>query len=573
MKPSERNFARRIDLTSLQLFVAVCELGSIGKAAEREFIAASAVSKRLSDLEATLGTPLLYRHTRGVDLTPAGESLLHHARSVLFSLDKMQGELSEYADGVRGHVRIHASISAIVQFLPEDLGRFAQEHGEIKIDLEEHLSTEVLRAVQEGAADLGICNTGVKSRAPTGFALPPEGAGSPRGGPSVTRSDELQTLPYREDELVLIVPRGHALAQREAILETATVGVTFLVERRHQWLNRTLARMLGYEPAELLGQETRMHYASDADFEAVGRRAYSEIDLSGHCSSEVQMKRKDGSLLWVQVDGTAITQGPMRGTVWTYVDVTQRRLAEQELSRALARERELGELKSRLLSMASHEFRTPLAAILSSAELIGHYGDRIAPDEQRSIMADLVAAARRMQLMLEDTLTLSQAEAGRLEFQARPVDVEAACRQLLGEVRSAQQGHALKLEVQGIGTRLLDARLLQHILANLATNACKYSPAGSQVLVRIEGDAHSLTLEVTDQGIGIAPADLPRLFDSFHRGGNAGQRPGSGLGRAIAMHCARLHGGQIDVVSKLGAGSTFRATLPAPPAAAPAPPP
>src|SRR5215208_78715 len=89
VKPSERNFARRIDLTSLQLFVAVCELGSIGKAAEREFIAASAVSKRLSDLEATLDTPLLYRHTRGVDLTPAGESLLHHARSVLFSLEKM----------------------------------------------------------------------------------------------------------------------------------------------------------------------------------------------------------------------------------------------------------------------------------------------------------------------------------------------------------------------------------------------------------------------------------------------------------------------------------------------------
>ena len=113
MKVSERNFTRRIDLTSLQLFVAVCELGSIGKAAEREFIAASAVSKRLSDLETTLDTPLLYRHTRGVDLTPAGESLLHHARSVLFSLEKMQGELSEYADGVRGHVRVHASISAI----------------------------------------------------------------------------------------------------------------------------------------------------------------------------------------------------------------------------------------------------------------------------------------------------------------------------------------------------------------------------------------------------------------------------------------------------------------------------
>ena len=86
MSLPDRNFVRRVDLTSLQLFVAVCELGSIGRAAEREFIAASAISKRLSDLEATLGTPLLYRHARGVDLTPAGESLLHHARSVLFSL-------------------------------------------------------------------------------------------------------------------------------------------------------------------------------------------------------------------------------------------------------------------------------------------------------------------------------------------------------------------------------------------------------------------------------------------------------------------------------------------------------
>jgi len=192
LNTSERSFARRIDLTSLQLFVAVCELGSIGRAAEREFIAASAVSKRLSDLEATLATPLLYRHTRGVDLTPAGESLLHHARSVLYSLEKMQGELSEYADGVRGHVRVHANISAIVQFLPEDLGAFRRGHEAIKIDLEEHLSSEVLRAVQEGAADLGICHV-------------------------ADAANELQSLPYRLDHLVLVMPAGHALAKKGGI--------------------------------------------------------------------------------------------------------------------------------------------------------------------------------------------------------------------------------------------------------------------------------------------------------------------------------------------------------------------
>jgi DNA-binding transcriptional LysR family regulator len=192
MKPTERSFARRIDLTSLQLFVAVGEEGSIGRAAEREFIAASAVSKRVADLESTLGTALLYRHARGVELTPAGQSLLHHARSVLYGLEKMQGELSEYADGVRGHVRVHASMSAIVQFLPEDLGRFIGRHPRVKIDLEEHLSSEVERAVAEGAADLGLCNA--------------SGA-----------APQLQVRPYRHDRLALILPAARAESALAAI--------------------------------------------------------------------------------------------------------------------------------------------------------------------------------------------------------------------------------------------------------------------------------------------------------------------------------------------------------------------
>jgi DNA-binding transcriptional LysR family regulator len=191
-RPTERSFARRLDLTSLQLFVAVCELGSIGKAAEREFMAPSAVSKRLSDLEAALGTALLYRHARGVDITPAGETFLHHARSVLLSLDRMQGELSEYAEGVKGHVRIHANISAIVQFLPEDIGVFAKAHPQLKIDLQEHLSGDIIRAVTDGAADMGICN-------------PMSDVGA------------LQTRAYRQDRLVLVVPRKHALARKKQL--------------------------------------------------------------------------------------------------------------------------------------------------------------------------------------------------------------------------------------------------------------------------------------------------------------------------------------------------------------------
>ena len=188
----DRALSRRLDLTSLQLFVAVCELGSIGRAAEREFIAASAISKRLSDLEAAFGTPLLERHARGVTLTPAGESLLHHARTVIFHLEKMQAELGEYAEGVRGHFRMHASISAIVQFLPEDLGRLIREHEHIKIDLEEHLSHEVDQAVLEGTADLGIGNM-------------------------VQDMAGLQRRFYRADRLVVVAPANHPLAAHGSV--------------------------------------------------------------------------------------------------------------------------------------------------------------------------------------------------------------------------------------------------------------------------------------------------------------------------------------------------------------------
>ncbi|MEZ5608218.1 MAG: LysR family transcriptional regulator [Burkholderiaceae bacterium] len=219
---------RRLDLTSLQLFVAVAEVGSIAQAAQREGIAASAVSKRVAELESALGTGLLYRQARGVTLTPAGQSLLHHARNVLFGLDKLHGDLSEYASGVRGHVRMHASMSAIVQFLPEDLGRFIQSHPQVKIDLEEHLSSEVERAVVEGAADLGICNTSSGQRA-------------------------LQVRPYRLDHLALIAPPALIPKARSAIYFADTLAYD------HVGLNAGSSIALAmHQAAALAGRSVRV---------------------------------------------------------------------------------------------------------------------------------------------------------------------------------------------------------------------------------------------------------------------------------------------------------------------------
>ncbi len=150
----------RLDLKTLRLFAAICEDGTLNGAARRAAIAPSAVSKRLAELERALGCQLLARGPKGMRPTPAGETLLHHTRRMLASAEQISLELAEHARGVRGFVRVLANLSAIVQFLPDDLQAFLAAQGEIRVDLEERPSTGVVTGVEDGAADLGICAGG-----------------------------------------------------------------------------------------------------------------------------------------------------------------------------------------------------------------------------------------------------------------------------------------------------------------------------------------------------------------------------------------------------------------------------
>jgi DNA-binding transcriptional LysR family regulator len=184
--------ALRFDILTLQLFVAIVEEQSIAKAAEREHIAASAVSRRISDLEAMLKVTLLIRHPKGIDLTPAGTALLRHARLVLGNLVRMEAELMEYERGLRGLVRVVANKSAILQSLPEDLAAFLALHPMVRIDLEEGLSPDIVASVAANSADIGIFGANIPA-------------------PS------LDLLPYREDELVAVMPPGHPLASQASV--------------------------------------------------------------------------------------------------------------------------------------------------------------------------------------------------------------------------------------------------------------------------------------------------------------------------------------------------------------------
>ena len=176
----------RPDLASLALFIRIAETGSITKAARASHIALAAASRRITLLEEQYGVQLLYRTAKGVELTPAGNAMLLHARHMMGQADEMRAELSDYTKGGKGLVRVHANTSALAQSLSQDLAAFSAAHPAIKIAIEEHRSGAIVQALQGGTTDIGIVMEG----APTG---------------------ELQCFDYRTDTLVAVLPRSHPL--------------------------------------------------------------------------------------------------------------------------------------------------------------------------------------------------------------------------------------------------------------------------------------------------------------------------------------------------------------------------
>jgi DNA-binding transcriptional LysR family regulator len=193
----------RPDLLSLRLFVAVCEEESISRAADRESIVSSAISKRIAEIEELTGVTLLVRGARGVRPTPAGLALLHHAREITRSAEKAQSELAEYAKGLRGHVRVFANISALTEFLPGDLSSFLARNGGIRVDLQERSSARTLDGVRDGSAELGVCI-------------------------SAGELSDLDVLPYATDHLAVVAHLSHPLAQRESVTFNDTLDHEFV---------------------------------------------------------------------------------------------------------------------------------------------------------------------------------------------------------------------------------------------------------------------------------------------------------------------------------------------------------
>ncbi|MBH8571468.1 HAMP domain-containing histidine kinase [Nostocaceae cyanobacterium CENA369] len=238
-----------------------------------------------------------------------------------------------------------------------------------------------------------------------------------------------------------------------------------------------------------------------------------------------------------------------------------RRLSLQ-LQIALEQERELKEQKSRFVSIVSHEFRNPLNVIYGFIRLLQQ---RDFPKEQQyEFFQRIQAAVSRMVALLDDVLILGKSEAGSLASNPVELALEPFCRKLIEEIKfSTNTKHTIDLKCEDECFIVhMDEALLRHVLTNLLSNAIKYSAPDSTIQVRLQCKSETVIFQVQDEGIGIAPADQERLFESFYRASNVGKIPGTGLGLTIVKQAVERYGGTIALKSKINVGTTFTVTLP-----------
>lgn len=342
-------------------------------------------------------------------------------------------------------------------------------------------------------------------------------------------------------------------------------------------VNARTEELFGYDRAELLGQPVEVLLPASARFAHVRHRAgYGPTAAPRRMGAfqTLSARRKDGSEFPVEV-----SLGPLRVPGEHLVaaavrDATDRREHEVALSRALEREREAADrlreadrLKDEFLDVAAHELRTPLTAVLGFAQLLV---SRPEMDEARrdELLDRLLVNAKDMADLVTRLLDFSRLAAGRVDVDLRPL-------RLAGEVADAVRGldgvradHAVDIVVDDAVRVVADPNGLRHVVANLLTNAAKFSPAGSTITVASDVDRDHVVLRVTDQGSGVAPEDLPHLFERFYQGANRPPgKAGTGVGLSIVARYVELMGGRVWVESPPGSGASFFVALPKAPAA------
>ena len=247
------------------------------------------------------------------------------------------------------------------------------------------------------------------------------------------------------------------------------------------------------------------------------------------------------------------------GRFYIFEDITERKRRETENAALLEKERQVSEMKTRFISITSHEFRTPMAAAMGSVDLLTNHFERFAPAKRLQLLARVNSSLLRMVGMLDEILLLNRLDEKRIEVHPTSVDLGNFLHDLVEEIHLGDRdAHRFELLAPKVSVSIIaDTDLLHHIFSNVLSNAVRYSPAGTLITVQLQADAERVQVAVEDQGIGITPGDRVRIFEPFERGSNVGQINGTGLGLNIVKRMTEMLGGTIAVDSTEGRGTRF----------------
>lgn len=354
--------------------------------------------------------------------------------------------------------------------------------------------------------------------------------------------------------------------EQQALFDAATAGIVFVRDRKIVRLNRTLAELFGYTPDEMIGQSTRVWYADEGSFVAIGERILETFQQGGVLREERELRRKDGSRFWARMTAQAIDRAdPSKGVAGMIIDITAEREAVAQLAKAKAMAEAAARTKSDFLARMSHEIRTPMNAVIGFSHLA--LNTDLDP-KQRDYLSKISQSAQLLLRILNDILDFSKIEAGRLEMESIPFRLDEVLEQVLSVITHEAKQKPIELLIDRPsdvpGALIGDPLRLGQILINLLNNAVKFTDQGEvglsiRLLERRDAQVQ-LEIRVRDTGIGISQAAQAKLFRAFGQADDSTTRKygGSGLGLSICKHLVEMMGGSIEVESAPGQGSCFR---------------
>ncbi len=331
-------------------------------------------------------------------------------------------------------------------------------------------------------------------------------------------------------------------------------------------VNHAYEVLTGYARAELIG-----HAPFDLGIiavESIDHLRSQREDLMQHrpvSAFELILCSKEGKRIDVEVNLHTVEIDQQKLYLSAMHDISLRKQAEAVVLESNRKQTELNELKSRFVSIASHEFRNPLMTIMFTADILRSFRKTMDDAKIEFQLQQIISETEHMQSLIDDVLQLARTQSTGYVLKPAMLDLAAVCREIVNMLQgNPNLTHTLVFSSsQQSVNALLDAKLMKEAITNLITNAVKYSAAGTTVHIDLAVDEAQIVFRVSDQGIGIPSADVPHLFEPFHRAGNVDQIDGTGLGLSITKNAVELHGGTITVESEVGTGTTFTIRMPA----------